>query len=73
MFYSEFNVSCSVEVVKASCDSLKAILATFQGSNVLSQLEKMSHDPHLHWCQYLEPFTGRKKGKVCLRCVVGVL
>lgn len=53
-----------MEVVKASCDSLKEILATFQGSKVLHQLEKLSHDPHLHWYHYLEPFTGRKKGKV---------
>ena len=60
-----------MKVVKASCDSLKAILATFQGNKVLSQLEKQSHDPHLHWCCYLEPFKGRKKGKVaCVFCTV---
>ena len=70
--YSIPPFSCSMEVVKASCDSLKEILATFPGNKVLHQLEKLSHDPHLHWYCFLEPFTGRKKGKVFTYCVVCV-
>jgi hypothetical protein len=56
---------CSVGVVAASSECLRAVLATKTATFILSQLEEQSSsESSCEWCLYLEPFKPSKKKKV---------
>ena len=54
---------CSISVVAASSECLRAMLATKTGAYVLSKLEE-SDEESSAWYLYLEPFKPQKRKKV---------
>ncbi len=55
---------CSINVVAASGECLRAVLASKTGAAVLCKLEEDTETEALSWCHYLQPFKPQKRKKV---------